>query len=451
MKKVYYSIGVIVSLSFILAGCELLGIGGKKGTGPVSGVAGAPGTGLSQREQDDLKRTRKRLEGIKMDKGMETGPVGYSTNNYYGRLMRRLEPDIKKWNELSKVAKGTPDGREIGRLLKELTAHRDAVLANIEGDATKDDGAKALWKRYEELFATSEYKSNLFFLRTMMGSPRVLGMLLNVIKDPKATSTQAIDSIMNAHKGVPGNKLLETWASRMQQMKETCEGELADVEDFRTRSGRVDEYKRYKANCELAKGWEAAFDKAKHALGADLVDTRVRITNDCAKSFTENRVIGSNLCWEKAYQANNTRSRITTQLNEWENFLGIKFDREPMMQKYNNAIDELVRARDAAARKAGFPERYNIPDRRFLKMARKQSPRWKVVRLGMRTKDWDIKRTGLGAIASRSQYGKILYRVPGEKWCRVRFFEYNEPYAGAGKFSPQSRINVRAMSIARCD
>ncbi len=65
-----------------------------------------------------------------------------------------------------------------------------------------------------------------------------------------------------------------------------------------------------------------------------------------------------------------------------------------------------------------------------------------IARVALDGAAWNTYRTDLGVITGRGRDGRILFKMPGEKWSRSLLFTYIADYVGGGKYSSSGRVGL---------
>ena len=133
-------------------------------------------------------------------------------------------------------------------------------------------------------------------------------------------------------------------------------------------------------------------------------------------------------------------------------YIGIKMPADPF-PKRTKAFQTLAAAVDTASKSWGYwPKDAKFKDANAMKALRKtiEKPE-KLKKGGMWTKDWSIRKNGLGIPLRRDKNGYSITHVKGDKLCRLKEFRYIQPYKGGGKYQKSTAVSFNdTMKLVRC-
>lgn len=195
-----------------------------------------------------------------------------------------------------------------------------------------------------------------------------------------------------------------------------------------------------------------AANSIQKSMDKDL-DIYFQLTDDAIKNLNANGWLSptGNVMYNLIYDRPKGKSDITKSLEPKYAAAG-KTIPSNFFDPLDKKLDELWQKVDENAPKYSFPD-LSYHDEKAENIAKKQLKGVeKVLKTAMLYPDYSISKNDLGVPLSRYHTGVILYKMPGDKWCRYREFTYSEQYAGGGTYAPSSTVKFsEAIRFQKCE
>lgn len=398
------------------------------------------------------------ISGLKVIKAYESGPVTRAVESHFKNLNSNLGRAISNFNRIPASDRGEPEVQQLGRQLKALSDHFQIIKARVSNKSGNDAAEKGLHFAFKKKYGSIQYQSVIKILNEINANPNynALAFMLGKGATQKRKRNNK-KSWREESSGGASSSAFADFKSKINTLKAACNGEFKGIKDHRHYSLSIET--KFGTWCMLVNksdelirtGLTAAVNgSAKVWLGQidDAVDILLN-KSGFIFSRTADWIIKPNLLTD----------RIKTTIAEYSAAAGVTLDDSVVLAKIRGILAKALvilnnKAKKHVMRDAGYKHSAGKIDgyvRSKVRSDWKKNITFKKVKM-YRDGYTIVKHAVTGIPLRRSRGGAVLYKKSGEKWCRVRSFEYTEPYLGGGRYANKGTFSFSEMvRIQKCE
>ncbi|MBN2722829.1 MAG: hypothetical protein JXR95_02030 [Deltaproteobacteria bacterium] len=383
-----------------------------------------------------------RISGLKVIKSYETGPVNRAVVAHYKNLESNLGRAISNYNRIPRRDLGDPEVRKFGNFLRALTAHLNILRTRVKNKSGADKAVKDLHFAFKKRFSTIRYRKAIGILNQINLNPKstALDYLLRGGGGPKVSRKVKKSNWRTGGAATSDNAAgFNDFRAAIREIQHGCNGKFRGVQNLRTWSHGIDT--SFGTWCELVGKSEFLIKQGIKAAVEGILRFPLKALDDAVDSMMNKSGFISTRTGKWILHPKEYKDKLRAQIASYGATAGVKLDDSWVLSSWTSAITKAREILDKSARKhvmkdAGYKHSFSKVERMVKSDVRKN---WKkgvdFRKVRMVRSNWLLVKNKLtGLPMRRVKGGALLYKMPREKWCRIRTFEYNEPYKGGGRY-----------------
>jgi hypothetical protein len=422
---------------------------------------GSPVNALSRRGKSNLRNVKSTIQitGLKVIKPYEKGPVSRAVTRHYKNLKSNLGRVIRTFNRIKGTDRNDPKVVRVGNLLRRLSIHFQIIKRRTKNKGASDQAAKNLHFAFKKRFGGVKYSSIINKLNNINLDPKrdVLSFLLRAKPMAKARRRKRKSSWRKS----PGNSTavggpFAKFKAGILEIKTACNGRFRAIKNHRHYSmGISSEFGTW---CILVNKSDKLIRIGISAAVNSVLRFPLRQLDDAVDSMLNKKGFITTRSAQWILYPQKYRNELQQIIAGYGAVAGVTLDDTTVLATWDSAVVKAKQILNKSAKShkmkdVGYKHRYSKVKRMVKKNVRnnwKKGIKFKKVR--MYRKGWLIVKNRLTSIPlRRSRAGAVLYRVRGEKWCRLRTFEYREPYLGAGRYARKGNFSYsESIRLQKC-